>query len=303
MMPRGELQDAPTTVKACAKLTLEDGCVKKAVASMQASDVNLDFLCQMEHGRPCEPDGIVGPATEMYLKLRERSGCGHADFLTEEEQETAAAAWGLPAQGSGNWRGCHGVGNFHAVKIRVTNSPPSFLAPVFEEVKKRVTEAYAEAGLLIHWDGTASDRNIDFSFVNGSTGWIGLAIVSNNSTCSSGPIWCRYLATYRGGSSVEQIITQWVTLIKHELGHNCGFGHLRGGVMNSTIVNGLVVSFRNDPAWSGLSSRFGGVAVPRTPDDAEKEQWLVWKLPGGSYEDIMQVPRYTADGGGWPVMI
>jgi hypothetical protein len=53
-----------------------------------------------------------------------------------------------------------------------------------------------------------------------------------------------------------------VTLIKHELGHNSGLGHSRGGVMNPSIINGLPVSWKNDPSESQLRKWYGGEPVP-----------------------------------------
>lgn len=264
-----------------AKLRLTDRAVIEAVRSYQNFDANFEIAAQAAHHRPLIADGDCGPATEFVLNLPR---CGHPDYLPPSELQ--------PAYGSGNWRGCHDVGEFHSVSVRVTNSPPSFLAPHFETVKQRVTEAYAETGLLIRWDAPAP-VNIDFEFVSRSTGWIGLAIVGQNQTCNS-KIWCRYLSTYRGGSTDEAIITQWTTLIKHELGHNCGRGHTSGGVMNPSIVNGLPISWRGDVSWSWLVSQFGGVPVP-IGGPKDRELWLgYWN--GSKFDPLQKIP--TGGGGG-----
>lgn len=273
------------------KLSLSDDIVKEAVRSHQSLDANYDLFAAAIHGRECIPDGDVGPATELVLDLPR---CGERDYRTK--RHIAEAMNVGEAVGRGNWPRCHGVGDFHAVSVKVTNSPPSFLAPLFDKVKSRVVEAYSEVGLLIRWDAP-SPVNIDFSFVNSSSGWIGLAIVGTNQGCND-RIWCRYLSTYRGGSTDDQIITQWTTLIKHELGHNCGTGHTRGGVMNPSIVNGLPVSWKGDPLHSWLVDRFGGIPVPTTPEEG-REMVLAWKNGNGTFDVISKVPVNTG-GDYWP---
>lgn len=202
-----------------------------------------------------------------------------------------------PAIGVGNWKGCHGIGNFHCAIVKVNQAGlPSFLKPVFLEVLKRVQQAYAEVGLLFRFtslegqdlltgENVGSQSNTNMSFVSSSDGWIGLAILGNNQGCQD-TIWCKFLNTYQGGNSAEAIITQWVTLIKHELGHNCGRNHTNGGVMNPSLVNGLPTLWvPGDPSTSWLKAQFGGVPVPipgggggsgnpnppKPPDDVQKQ--------------------------------
>lgn len=269
-----------------SRLTLEDHLVKEALRSHQELEAQYNLVSQAYHGRPIVADGEAGPATEFVMRLER---CGHPDYAPPED--VAAAV------GQGNWARCHNVGDFHAVSIQVQNSPPSFLAPLFDQVKERVTQAYAEIGLLIHWDGRGP-VNIQFSFVSRSSGWIGLAIVSNNSTCNSGPIWCRYLSTYKGGNTDADIVTQWTTLVKHELGHNTGMSHSRGGVMNPSIVNGLPVSWEGDPSHRLLVSRFGGKPVPRGPGVDQRRLVIGYEYPDGRFEKVADLPQ--PGGGGWP---
>lgn len=269
-------------------LTYRDECVVQAVRSYQTLETQFDLVAPAVHGgKAMSITGEVGPATEIVMGLER---CGHPDYRKPGEFE--------PAVGRGNWPRCHGVGDFHAVSVKIANSPPSFLAPVFDEVKRRVTEAYAEVGLLVHWDGR-SPINIDFSFVTRSSGWIGLAIVGNGQSCND-RIWCRYLSTYRGGSSDASITTQWTTLIKHELGHNCGMSHSRGGVMNPSIVNNLPTSWKGDPSESLLTSRFGGQRVPTGPGDDSPKWVIARKYPDGRYEDVTTIKVGEDSGGGWP---
>lgn len=198
-------------------------------------------------------DGVVGPAMQ---ELFDQPRCQCPDYQ----------AGVIAAIGSGSWKACHGIGDFHAASVRIDRTNlPSFLAPVFDEVLSRVQKAYDEIGLRFWFDGRAPVQT-EMSFVNSSDGWIGLAIVPGSAlSCSASPIWLRLLATYKGGSTPEAIIAQWTSLIKHELGHNCGLSHSSGGVMNPSIVNGLPWSWRGDPSEPLLKSRFGGVPIPAEP--------------------------------------
>lgn len=196
-------------------------------------------------------DGKVGAAMQ---ELFDAPRCEYPDHGLVH----AAAAIG-----SGSWKSCHGIGNFHACSVKVNRANlPAHLSPVFDEVLRRVTAAYDEIGLRFWFDGR-SPVQTELSFVTGSDGWIGLAIVPGSAlSCSSSPIWLRLLASYKGGSTTEAIIQQWTSLIKHELGHNCGLSHSSGGVMNPSIINGLPTSWKGDPSEQLLRSRFGGQAIP-----------------------------------------
>lgn len=251
--PFDEKQEVPAPGHPDYPTSLDEPAAKLAVESYQDfMAVSLEPLIAKHHPErrslAVKVDGEVGPAMQ---DLFSRDRCGMADYGEAAEE---------PAVGAGPWKTCHAIGNFHAVSIRVTNEPPPFLAPLFPEIQRRVTAAYDEVGLRIYWDARPP-VNIEFTFVGQSNGWIGLAQLGNNSMgCNSG-IWCKYLNRYRGGSSNDQIIEQWTTLIKHELAHNCGSGHTRGGVLNASILNGLPTSWRNDVLWPWLSGRFGGEPV------------------------------------------
>jgi hypothetical protein len=266
------------------KLTVKDPVVVKALISLAKMDakrfteVSLDTT-----GRAPEFSGELSPAMESFLVQGRCPVPDHApppgvsfhfsDPHLQKVVERMQSNVMLPAIGTGNWKGCWGIGNFHSAIVRVDQSKlPGFLQPVFLEVLRRVQSAYAGVGLLFRFatggkdlltgDEIGNSSNTDMSFVSSSDGWIGLAIVGQNETCSSN-IWCRFLNTYRGGNSPEDITTQWTTLIKHELGHNCGRGHTNGGVMNPSLVNGLPTEWgSSDPSTNWLKGQFGGVPAP-----------------------------------------
>lgn len=274
------------------RLSITDQVVIDAFRSLALSDVtNYARHVFAMHDRPPEFDGHFGPALEAMV-LDPAGRCpvpDHApppgvvfafDDPNLQEVVTQMQARAVaPALGVGNWKSCHRIGNAHCASVQVNPANlPAFLQPVFKKVLTRVQAAYAGVGLLFRfldmnkvdlltgeqWD---SNINIDMSFVKSSDGWIGLAIVGTAEQCA-GRIWCRFLATYRGGSNEDAIVTQWTTLLKHELGHNTGRSHTNGGVMNPSIVNGLPAEWTDsDPSTAWLRKQFGGVpvAIPGGP--------------------------------------
>lgn len=240
---------------------------KKAVASFQKFEADLvNRLCMKIHGRPAQFDGDIGPATEKAFDVER---CGHPDYGPEVQA----------AVGSGSWKRCHGVGEFHAAKVFVnTDQIPSFLKPYWDEVMKRCISAYMDIGLKWILTENENEANTTISFVQRSTGYIGLAIVGQQETCSS-QIWARFLATYKPSN----VLNEWVTLVRHELGHNAGLQHSSGGCMNPSIVSGLAPTWRGDPSESILVRYYGGVPVEKPPLPPEVNRY--WKYIG--YKDNM----------------
>ena len=262
------------------KLLVDDPVVEAAFRARSISQVT-DYAPAVfaAHHRPPNFDGMLGPAMAKMLEVPRCYVPDHRPpkdlkFAYPDDPALEEVVWRMqsdePAFGDGNWKGCHDVGQFHAVSVEVDDSGiGGHLRPVFKDVLTRVRSAYSKMGLLIHFikDGTdivtgesfSGRININFSFVRSSAGWIGLAIVGQNQGCGSN-IWCRYLASYQGGD----VVTQWVTLIKHELGHNTGMGHFSGrsNVMNPSIIRGLPNDWsRDDSSYSWLARRFGGEPV------------------------------------------
>lgn len=232
--------------------------VQYAVRSYQDFMIqNLEPLCLKHHLRPAQADGDIGPATRELFEI-DRCGCPDYGDAHDHYQ---------PKIGTGNWPGCHDIGNFHAATVYVHESGmPSFLEPVFDEVWKRTVAAYEAIGLRF-MRIAAVDANIDFSFVRSSSGWIGLAVVGHGKSCSS-QIWCRYLARYQPSN----IVGSWTELVMHELGHNCGLNHTRGGIMNPSLIRGLPATWDGDPAKPVLVRYYGGEPIPIGPEG--KEYWI-----------------------------
>lgn len=239
-------------------------------------------LGKQYHARAAIADGEPGPATFAALSLPR---CGAPDFAAAR-----VMGWdGAEAVASGPWKRCHNVGDFHAVSVQWQNAPPASLAAkfnaqrtVFQEAMRRCVIGYAEIGLLIHFSGpgaeTATPRNpvqIKANFVSSSAGWIGLAVIGNNGLgCSANQLWCRYLNSYGRNFSLEDRAFFWAILLMHELGHNCGLGHTRGGIMNPSI-NRTAARWIGDTAQSWMTGRFGGVKVPDVPDTSPLD-WVMF---------------------------
>ncbi len=254
-----------------------------SMSRMEAGRYTKHVLDQ--HGRTPHFDGVIGPAMVSMI-MEHNARCPIPDYVPppgtsflygDPDLQAVVERMQLqatqPAFGTGNWKGCHQVGNFHCATVGVnTAGLPSFLKPLFLQVLKNVQLAYAGVGLLFRFINDGRDMltgeelnmniNTEMSFVNSSDGWIGLAIVGTGETCG-GRIWCKFLNTYRGGQDNSAIVAQWTTLIKHELGHNCGRGHTTGGVMNPSIVSNLPTEWvQSDPSTQWLKGQFGGVPVP-----------------------------------------
>ena len=266
-------------------LTLSDSIVIDALIDLSkfhAPEIAVRTLD--EHGRLPIFDGEIGPAMTKFFNEDIQKRCPVPDYAAPKGvvfqfadpalQEVALAMQHAePALGIGNWKNCHNITDAHCAIVQVNpGNMPGHVQPVFNDILRQVQKAYADVGLLFLFvDGNKKDIltgtvvesnvNIDMSFVRKSDGWIGLAIVGTNQTCGS-RIWCRFLATYLGGTTPAQIIQQWVSLIMHELAHNCGFGHTSGGVLNAFLINGLPgIWAPNDPATPKMKQAFGGVPV------------------------------------------
>lgn len=240
-------------------LTLQSEACRLAIRSWQDFMVHdIDRLAAHHHGRHAQADGELGPCGREVLQMPR---CECVDYGPDVE----------PAVGTGNWPKCWDIGDYHASKVRIDKrGMPSFLSPVFDEVWDSVVAAYEQIGLrFIRTED--DDRNIDFSFVGNRSGWIGLAIVGHGKTCGGSPIWCKYRANYHPSN----VTRQWTNLIIHELGHNCGLSHSRGGLMNPVLTGGPP-TWANDPSERLLNKLYGGEPIPADPDDDR----IIWDQQG-----------------------
>jgi hypothetical protein len=223
-------------------LTLDNSVVKRAIESYRY---------------------IMGAPDDMSVEdLFAIPRCGENDFEVNN--------------GSGSWRvGCLPTyPNNHAVVYRVNKAGlPSYLASSFEDSWEMMASAYARIGLAIVRNDSSSNYNSLVTFQRGS-GWIGLAIVGRGQTCST-KMWAKFDNRYGSSFNPNTLKHMWARLLAHELGHNCGLGHSRGGVMNPSIVSGEFkeTEWVNDPSFSILKRWFGG--EPIKPVD----QSPIWTIP------------------------
>ena len=124
-----------------------------------------------------------------------------------------------------------------------------------EEIASAIDEAIAETGA-----GNIRDMgraNLTWSFVSGSSGWIGLHQVARVG-CSS-VLWGKFLNRWRP----SDIVRGWVILVRHEKIHGHGWGHSSGGIMNPTIITSLPLEYiaTNDPCYRWYVQDFGGKKI------------------------------------------
>lgn len=272
--------DMPTgvTFADLPKLTLYSDETRTAIKSFVdmmpaiAEAKSIEF-----NSRRYRNDGDFGPATEATI-LADR--CEHPDYHVAELDlydgyEQLDTYDELPAVGqNGNWKRCHGIGDFHACHVRFLNRPPDHLARNgnLKYCLEAVTKANQAIGLQMYWsgpgcpiqDGDGKSTQLTAEYVPRSNGWIGLAQVVSNRPCNS-LHWSRYLATYLRNSTDAQIRRMWPILFLHEFGHNKGTGHTRGGIMNPGILS-LPPTWEGDTLSAWLRAHYGGEAIPDKPD-------------------------------------
>lgn len=223
--------------------------MQAAIASYQEFHSQcLDPLCLKHHGRVLRCDGKPGDAThELWAQPR----CECPDYGPDVQAAQEA-------QGSGNWKGCHNIGEFHAAKVYFDNRNMSpAVERVFDKIWSNVVAAYDAIGLRLILTDKKSDANITVSWQTGRTGWIGLAIVGHRQTCG-GQIWVKISAAY----TPTELVAMLSGLLIHEFGHSCGLQHTRGGLMNPYLLRPkLPVSWTGDPSHSIVVRKFGGKPV------------------------------------------
>lgn len=243
-----------TGLRAYGRLPVNDGRLGKALLGVLAAD-----RCDVPDYAP--PPGVTFSFEDPWLQQ-----------VCERMQRDYDKAIG-----NGNWAGCHNAGKFHKaiVDVDLSGLPSHLQDGTLDEALANVQKGNAQFGLcyifrdvktgkdLLTGKPVEGRANIQFMFVRNSDGWIGLAIVGRGEQCGDSPIWCRYLATFRGGNSREEIVNQWTTLIYHELAHNEGFSHRAGWYMNPSIKWDLPVIWSSqDPNYAVKMERYGGDPFP-----------------------------------------
>lgn len=255
--------------KEIQKLDLKSAATVDALAKYQGFDRNVDLESVRHHGEHVNPDGVFGPATEAAMKLPR---CGYPDFNPPGEMMVVGEA-----TGRGNWRGCHGIGDFHSAVCEMNLSGISQeWQDVWEDVMRLTQKINAQLGLLWRFVDTNGkdllngedlrDLHVDTkcTFVRSAPGWIGLAIVGKNIQCNSQPIWLRLLTTYGRQYERLQRVWQLTSLLAHELTHNEGWSHDGRSLIQAPSIG----THTREPSWIGDSMEndkrqaYGGVPVP-----------------------------------------
>lgn len=250
--------------------------VTDAIASYQDFHAQvLDPLCLKHHGRTLHTDGHPGPATQELWSMPR---CGCCDYGPDVQAAT----------GTGSWAGCHGIGDFHAAKVYIDKSDmPSFLDDAVEEVWDNTVTAYDAIGLRWLRTDDRAEANTVISWEKGR-GWIGLAIVGQGQSCGS-TIWAKFDTGYNPVKTVRM----WSGLFCHELGHNAGLDHTRGGIMNPYLLDGPA-SWEDDPSLPVLVRKYGGKPVGGGDRDKYWTQ-QIFRSPSGREVVVPLVPPILID--------
>jgi hypothetical protein len=203
------------------------------------------------------PDGINGDVTSAAL-VAER--CGFPDF-GDLDPETGLPIPVAAATGSGAWpAGCipglypmNHATTFHVAR----NGMPDWLEPHLAQIIRETIDAYDAIGWRLVEVDDRSAANIHLSFENLGGNVLGLAQVGGGFLQCESRLWGKYNPNWRPAD----IVREWGTLWRHEIGHIAGLRHTNGGIMNATLEHGLPPTWRNDPSRPTLVSYYGGDPV------------------------------------------
>lgn len=262
-----------------SKMTGYEPDAQLLIKSLQESDANIDILGEAFHGRPVNPDGVVGPATQALVGMRR---CPMPDFIppagarfryadpglqraVETMQENALA-------GSGSWPSCdpeqEGV---HSLRVRIdTTRIPSVVRSYFIKSLEAVVAAYREIGCGLRYiDAGSGDCEILKRFESLSGSVIGWNEFPTPNTCNQ-TINGRLDTGYTPGNWLY-----WANLECHETGHGVGLQHTRGSIMNPSILLVDPLTWIGSPSYPTLKRYFGGEPIqppaPPTPNPQPAE--------------------------------
>lgn len=245
------------------------------MASFQEIDYNVLLLVAAIHGRPLEPDGVIGQATEQVLGFKRcplpdyMPGPGDAfdfgdatinDIVAKrvEAKEIARAMKGP------YWRACDPTkpASDHSVVIGIDirSAPSVFLANQEKILNARINCA-AEIGVhvrfVINPDSMEGLQQYQV-YRNIPGGVIGMNYFPYANSCGRIP---------NGSMDSSYNPSDWrlhANLGCHESeGHGFGFEHERGGIMNPSIVLVDPMTWKGDPTWDQVTRYYP--AVPLTP--------------------------------------
>jgi hypothetical protein len=246
-------------------LTLDDAAVQEAVASFQASDVNMVGLSQLYHKRPPHADGDVGPATRQLAMIPrcpipDHAPPPNASFHYDDPKLQAAveSMQRYAEAGSGSWpaAGCdperQGV---HSIRVRINMAGcPAAVKAYIQESLAAVVKAYAEMGCAVRYILDAnSPAEIVKHFEGMSGGIIGWNYFPQAGTCSR--------ITGAFNNSYAPSMQTWANLECHETGHGVGLQHTNGGIMNPSIVTIWPLTWVGDTSHNRMRAFFGGVPI------------------------------------------
>lgn len=251
-----ELRDL--TVEDAVELTPNHRLSKFLVASVQASDANLESIAQAIHQRALIIDGDPGPAT---LRLVDVPRCECPDFGLATIEGTGTGSWPhscLPE-----------FANVHAIIMALEKSrmQAAWLNNL-DAILGAITKAQNAVGQHPVWIFDLSQfahMKINWGSIGGST--IGFNSVPSSFSCTR---------TITG-----KIDTTWspsdIKLLgrlgMHEwFGHGNGYGHTSGGIMNPSILSGEV-SWSGDKLEDDMKRNFGGPITVGGLGDWGYSQW------------------------------
>lgn len=244
---------------------------KDMLASFQSSDGNVASLVEAWHGRELEPDGDVGPATEMVMAYQR---CAMPDYApppnasfdygdpdlndaVKSYQEFAEA--NLPGRGS--WPSCDPQRpDVHSVRVNILTAGFSeHQRNLLPECLRMVEDCEGGMGQavrhIIDGDPTKAEHEIRGQRMSGGT--IGFAYFPKPNTCEQ-TVRARINNSFNANkySLSELYVHEWK-------GHSDGLQHTRGGIMNPSIGRPThPPSWKADPHESTKRKYFGGVALP-----------------------------------------